>query len=55
MRKADEAGFFYLAVNDHVGDSAETRVETMGSIWYEPMATLAWVAAMTQRVRASHR
>jgi deazaflavin-dependent oxidoreductase (nitroreductase family) len=54
VRKADESGFFYLAVCDHVAVPAAAAAR-LGSTWYDPTTTLAWVAAMTQRVRVLAR
>src|SRR5438045_1708781 len=48
--KAEEAGFFYVAVCDHVA-IPKPYDERMGTTWYEPIATLAWLAAQTTRVR----
>ena len=50
VRKADAAGLFYLAVQDHVAMPMGVS-EELGTIWYDPATTLAWVAAMTQRTR----
>jgi deazaflavin-dependent oxidoreductase (nitroreductase family) len=50
VRKADTSGFFYVAVCDHVA-IPEDSAAPMGTSWYEPTTTLAWIAAMTQRVR----
>jgi probable F420-dependent oxidoreductase len=47
---ADDAGFLYVGVCDHVG-VPDSHVGTMGATWYEPVTTLAFVAAATQRVR----
>lgn len=46
----DRAGFFYLAVCDHV---AVTRAAApaMSTTWYDVIATLGFLAAATQRVR----
>lgn len=49
-RAADELGFFYVGVCDHVAIPAE-RVPQMGAVWYDPIATLAYLAALTTRVR----
>jgi probable F420-dependent oxidoreductase len=47
---ADRSGFFYVGVCDHVAipDDLSPR---MGAIWYDTIATLAWVAAKTTNVR----
>lgn len=47
---ADRAGFAYVAVCDHTVVPRD-RATTMGATWYEPVATLAWLAASTARVR----
>jgi probable F420-dependent oxidoreductase len=47
---ADRSGFFYVGVCDHVAipDDVSPR---MGAIWYDTIATLAWIAAQTTNVR----
>lgn len=49
-RAADAAGFDYLAVCDHVAIPAE-RAEGMSTTWYDTVATLGWLAAVTDRAR----
>lgn len=49
-RAADEAGLLYVGVCDHLG-VPDSHVEVMQPTWYDPMTTLAWVAAATSRVR----
>jgi probable F420-dependent oxidoreductase len=49
-RKADETGFFYIAVCDHVG-IPRPLVSAMQSTWYDTVATLGHLAAVTQSVR----
>lgn len=49
-RAADEAGFFYVAVCDHIAIPRE-KAETMSTTWYHPVATLAWLAGQTSAVR----
>src|SRR5437867_6465655 len=46
----DESGFFYVAVCDHVAVPRD-RADAMGTTWYDPIATLSWLAARTERVR----
>jgi probable F420-dependent oxidoreductase len=46
----DAAGFDYVAVCDHVAIPAD-RAEAMGTEWWDTVATLAFVAARTERVR----
>ena len=43
---ADDAGFFYVAVCDHVAIPRE-KAETMSTTWYHPVATLGWIAGQT--------
>jgi probable F420-dependent oxidoreductase len=47
---ADAAGFFYVAVCDHVAIPDELAGR-MGAVWWDTVATLAWVAAQTSRTR----
>lgn len=49
-RAADRAGFAYLASCDHVG-VPRRLAPAMSTIWYDPVATLAFLAAATTRVR----
>jgi probable F420-dependent oxidoreductase len=49
-RAADAAGFFYVAVCDHVAIPRE-KAETMSTTWYHPVATLGWLAGQTTNVR----
>ena len=49
-RKADATGFFYIAVCDHVTLPAE-QAERMGDVWYDTVATLGWLAGITEHVR----
>jgi alkanesulfonate monooxygenase SsuD/methylene tetrahydromethanopterin reductase-like flavin-dependent oxidoreductase (luciferase family) len=49
-RKADEAGFFYVAVCDHVYIPA-SLAPAMGTVWYDTIATLGMLAGVTSRVR----
>jgi probable F420-dependent oxidoreductase len=49
-RAADRAGFAYIAGCDHVG--VPRRLATaMSTIWYDPVATLSYLAAGTERVQ----
>jgi probable F420-dependent oxidoreductase len=50
VRKADETGFFYVAVCDHLA-VAKPLDAHMGSTWYDTVATLGWIAGITRRVR----
>jgi probable F420-dependent oxidoreductase len=49
-RTADDTGFFYVAVCDHVA-IPQPLDERMGPVWYDTIATLGWLAALTTRVR----
>lgn len=48
-RAADDAGFFYVAVCDHTA-IPERLAGTMGTVWYDTIATLGWLAAQTEQV-----
>ena len=45
----DEHGYSYVAICDHVA-IPEQFASSMGTHWVDPIATLGWVAAMTDRV-----
>jgi alkanesulfonate monooxygenase SsuD/methylene tetrahydromethanopterin reductase-like flavin-dependent oxidoreductase (luciferase family) len=47
-RTADDAGFFYVAVCDHIA-IPESLASTMGTYWQDCIATLSWLAAQTER------
>ncbi|MEU3851839.1 TIGR03619 family F420-dependent LLM class oxidoreductase [Streptomyces sp. NPDC029554] len=47
---ADEAGFDYLASCDHVA-IPHRLAAAMSTVWYDPVATLAYLAAATERIR----
>jgi probable F420-dependent oxidoreductase len=49
-RAADSAGFAYLAACDHVA-VPRRLAPTMSTVWYDPVATLAHLAAVTEHVR----
>ncbi|HEX2578138.1 MAG TPA: TIGR03619 family F420-dependent LLM class oxidoreductase [Aquihabitans sp.] len=49
-RAADAAGFAYVAVCDHVAIPAE-QAPAMGTEWWDTVATLGWLAGITERVR----
>lgn len=49
-RACDDAGFFYVAACDHVCVPRD-KAAAMSTVWYDPIATLSWVAAATTRVR----
>jgi alkanesulfonate monooxygenase SsuD/methylene tetrahydromethanopterin reductase-like flavin-dependent oxidoreductase (luciferase family) len=46
----DASGFFYLAVSDHVCVPRE-HAKAMSTVWYDTVATLGFLAAVTQHVR----
>jgi probable F420-dependent oxidoreductase len=49
-RACDDAGFGYIAVCDHVAVPTD-KAEVMGSEWWDTIATLSWLAGITERVR----
>lgn len=49
-RAADDAGFAYVAVCDHVAIPAE-QAEVMSTEWWDTVATLGWLAGITERVK----
>ncbi|MCT7353240.1 TIGR03619 family F420-dependent LLM class oxidoreductase [Streptomyces sp. 15-116A] len=49
-RAADRAGFAYLAACDHIA-VPHRLAAAMSTVWYDPVATLAFLAAATARVR----
>ncbi|MFI1566385.1 LLM class F420-dependent oxidoreductase [Streptomyces sp. NPDC020490] len=49
-RVADRAGFAYLACCDHVA-VPRRLAGAMSTTWYDPVATLAFLAGVTERVR----
>lgn len=48
-RAADRAGAFYVGVCDHVAVPRPAD-EVMSTTWYDTVATLGWIAALTERV-----
>ncbi|WP_406307417.1 LLM class F420-dependent oxidoreductase [Streptomyces sp. NBC_00885] len=48
-RAADRAGFTYLATCDHVA-IPRRLADAMSTVWYDPVATLAFLAGITERV-----
>ena len=48
-RAADRAGAFYVAVCDHVGIPRPAD-DSMSDTWYDTVATLGWLAALTEQV-----
>ncbi|EFL32889.1 luciferase [Streptomyces viridochromogenes DSM 40736] len=49
-RTADRSGFAYLASCDHVGIPRRLAA-AMSTVWYDPVATLAFLASATERIR----
>ncbi|MEV3990457.1 LLM class F420-dependent oxidoreductase [Streptomyces sp. NPDC049837] len=49
-RAADRGGFSYIACCDHVA-IPRRLAGAMSTVWYDPVATLAHLAAVTRRVR----
>ena len=49
-RAADDLGYFYLGVCDHIAIPRE-RAGTMGTTWYDAMTTLGFLAGITSRIR----
>jgi probable F420-dependent oxidoreductase len=47
---ADALGFAWITCSDHVAVPA-SHVEAMGPTWYEPATTLAYLAAVTERIQ----
>ncbi len=50
VRKADDTGFFYVAVCDHIAVTKPLDAH-MATTWYDTVATLGWIAGQTERVR----
>lgn len=49
-RAADTAGFAYVAVCDHVAIPSD-KAPAMGTEWWDTVATLGWLAGITEHVR----
>ncbi|MCP3822610.1 LLM class F420-dependent oxidoreductase [Streptomyces sp. A3M-1-3] len=49
-RVADRCGFAYIACCDHVA-IPRRLAGAMGTVWYDPVATLSFLAGITERVR----
>lgn len=49
-RAADAAGFAYIAVCDHTAIPSE-KAPVMGTEWWDTVATLGWLAGITERTR----
>jgi probable F420-dependent oxidoreductase len=50
VQRADANGFFYVAVCDHLAVTKPMDAH-MQTTWYETVATLGWIAALTSNVR----
>ncbi|MEV8051506.1 TIGR03619 family F420-dependent LLM class oxidoreductase [Streptomyces bacillaris] len=48
-RAADRSGFAYIASCDHIA-IPRRLAEGMSTVWYDPVATLAYLAGITERV-----
>lgn len=48
-KRADESGFFYIAVCDHTFIPRRAAA-AMGTTWYDTVATLGWLAGITRDV-----
>ncbi len=49
-KAADAAGFFYLGVCDHIA-IPEAKAAVMGTEWWDTVATMGWLAGITESVR----
>ncbi|HVU61598.1 MAG TPA: LLM class flavin-dependent oxidoreductase [Mycobacteriales bacterium] len=49
-KAADESGFFYIGVCDHVAIPDDLSPK-MSAIWYDTIATLGWLAGQTKQTR----
>jgi alkanesulfonate monooxygenase SsuD/methylene tetrahydromethanopterin reductase-like flavin-dependent oxidoreductase (luciferase family) len=49
-KAADEAGFFYIGVCDHVAIPDDLSPK-MGAVWYDTIAALGWLAGQTTQTR----
>jgi probable F420-dependent oxidoreductase len=48
-KAADQAGFFYVAVCDHIAIPSD-KAGAMGTEWWDTVATLGWLAGITEHV-----
>src|SRR5579875_4109687 len=48
-RTADDTGYFYVGVCDHTA-IPERLADAMGTVWYDTVATLGWLAGITGQV-----
>ncbi len=49
-RAADAAGFFYIAVCDHIAIPSD-KAPAMGTQWWDTVATMGWLAGITDQIR----
>jgi alkanesulfonate monooxygenase SsuD/methylene tetrahydromethanopterin reductase-like flavin-dependent oxidoreductase (luciferase family) len=49
-KAADESGFFYVGVCDHVAIPDDLSPK-MSAVWYDTIATLGWLAGQTRQTR----
>ena len=49
-RAADRSGFMYVGICDHTA-IPRRLAQAMGTIWYDTIATLGWLAALTTNTR----
>jgi alkanesulfonate monooxygenase SsuD/methylene tetrahydromethanopterin reductase-like flavin-dependent oxidoreductase (luciferase family) len=49
-KAADESGFFYIGVCDHVAIPDDLSPK-MGAVWYDTIAALGWLAGQTTQTR----
>ena len=49
-RQAEDSGFFYVAVCDHTA-IPRRLADAMSTTWFDTVATLGWLAGVTDRVR----
>jgi probable F420-dependent oxidoreductase len=50
VRACEAAGFLYVAVCDHIAIPRD-RADAMSTTWFDTIATLAWIAGFTERVK----
>jgi probable F420-dependent oxidoreductase len=48
---AEAAGLDFIGVCDHVAIPDDDYAAHMGTTWYDPVATLAWLGAVTEKIR----
>jgi probable F420-dependent oxidoreductase len=50
-KAADDAGFWFLGFTDHVALPHNDYTQNMTTTWYDPIATMGFVAANTENIR----